>query len=262
MCFSFLWRRDEGVVGKIYNQIIYRAWEWLKGLCGAAQLRRKCKVSEALNKVMKTLGPEGICPYIESPINMCIPSLRVSSALPFSSFSLSSSFSPSPHPLPQPLFIPSTFSSCLSPSFCLLTHPHPVLLSSFPSYLNKESSLSVCVCVQRAWENIGHQQHGKQTTCFLPRSRVVNVDRNRSGQPCSRIRLDRADSGRKNYQPWDKRLHLQTKVAGAVTPEDLQRWQDNQWPSYRSHQSQSAELYCEWYCFSSFILNQMYFSFL
>lgn len=28
---------------------------------------------------------------------------------------------------------------------------------------------------------MGRKQHGKQTTCFLPRSRVVNVDRNRNG---------------------------------------------------------------------------------
>lgn len=41
--------------------------------------------------------------------------------------------------------------------------------------------------------NVGHWQRCKQTTCFLPRSRVVNVDRNRCGQPCGWIRRGRAN---------------------------------------------------------------------
>lgn len=67
---------------------------------------------------MKTLGPAGICPYIESLINMCIPSLRVNSSSSLSPplvlislfLALSSSpvtFPPSPSRslVPYPLFI-------------------------------------------------------------------------------------------------------------------------------------------------------------
>lgn len=60
------------------------AWNGWKA---AAHQRRKCLVSDAPSKVMKTLGPEGIFPYIESLINMCIPSLHVN---PSSSLSLHS----------------------------------------------------------------------------------------------------------------------------------------------------------------------------
>lgn len=54
-----------------------------------------------------------------------------------------------------------------------------------------------CVC-RESGKREGINNTGKQTTCFLLRSRVVKcADRNRNGQPCSRIRKDGTDSGRK-----------------------------------------------------------------
>lgn len=139
----------------------------MEGFRAAAHLRRKCLVSDAPNKVMKTLGPEGICPYIESLINMCIPSLRVSS-------SFSSLFPPPrPHfPLLIPRHLPSVPVASSRP-LPLITAPLLLKLGVLARKLGG-----------RVGVNVGHQQHGKQTTCFLPRSRVVNVYRNRSGQPC------------------------------------------------------------------------------
>lgn len=54
-----------------------------------------------------------------------------------------------------------------------------------------------CVC-RESGKRQGINNTGKQTTCFLLRSHVVKcADRNRNGQPCSRIRKDGTDSGRK-----------------------------------------------------------------
>lgn len=96
----------------------------------------------------------------------------------------------------------SSFSSWFSipPSHCLFSHPFLSLLSLLlPPPHQPKGLIQPPVCLQRAWEKTGHKQHSKQTTCFLLRSRVVKcVDRNRTRQPCSRIRTDRMNSGRKN----------------------------------------------------------------
>lgn len=90
------------------------------------------------------------------------------------------------------------FSFSIPPSPSLLPSPHLALvLASSSSSSTARVLFSPPVCAQRAWEKMGHKQHGKQTTCFLLRSRVVKcVDGNRNGQPCSRIRIARMDSGR------------------------------------------------------------------
>ncbi len=135
----------------------------------------------------------------------CILSLHLSSSLcsrhALSVFSLSSTAFP-----PILIFIISlslfSFSSWFSipPSHCLFSHPFFSLLSSLlPPPHQPKGLIQPPVCLQRAWEKTGHKQHSKQTTCFLLRSRVVKcVDRNRTRQPCSRIRTDRMNSGRKN----------------------------------------------------------------
>lgn len=156
---------------------------------------------------MKTLGPEGICPYIESLINMCIPSPRVSSSSNSSSLlSLRSSLFPSSPLVLIFLSLTPSSSSVVFPP-CLSRPLVHFLSSSLPSYQNRVSSLGACVRWEAlreregGWWWMGHQQHDKQTTCLLPRSWVVNVDRNRSGQPCGWFRRDRADG------EWEKFCH-------------------------------------------------------
>lgn len=126
-------------------------------------------------------------PFTSPPPSVCSSSC-------FCLFLVLNCFPPFPY---QPSF--TSLHNSLSPSSHLFSYPHVSLLSTRrPPPHQPKGPAQPPVCAQRAWEKMGHKQHSKQTTCFLPRSRVVKcVDRNRSGQPCSRIRTDRTDSGRK-----------------------------------------------------------------
>lgn len=141
---------------------------------------------------MKTLEPVGdISLFRKHNKHTCIPSL-----LPLFPFDILLTLS---FPYLQLLFHPP-LSIFLHTS---LTISPPIPSSpSRPRFglllINPRGSCSASSVCLGAWEKIGHKQHSKQTTCFLLRSRVVKcVYGNRSGQPCSRIRIDRMDSGRK-----------------------------------------------------------------
>lgn len=138
-----------------------------EGSSAAASLRRKVYVSEVLQNVMKTLERRDFSFYRQ----LCkhVHSFPASSPLP--PFTRSQLLLPHHPSLRSP---PHPPSSCHSISSAFPSCPRSILL------LLVQTRVSFgLVCAWR--ENMGHKQHGKQTTCFLPRSRVVNVDRNRNG---------------------------------------------------------------------------------
>lgn len=108
-------------------------------------------------------------------------------------------FSPHPHHFPLPPLLTSitTSSSLHLPLVLASSSPAATSSSSSSSSLAQGSYSASSVC-REPGKREGINNTGKQTTCFLPRSRVVKcADRNRNGQPCSRIRKDRMDGGRK-----------------------------------------------------------------
>lgn len=155
------------------------------------------------------------------------PPPPVCSSSCFCVFLVLSCFSPFPYQL--------SLHTSFSPSSHLFSYPHISPLSPLRPPPHQPKGLAQPpVCAQRAWEKIGHKQHSKQTTCFLPRSRVVKcVDRNRSGQPCSRIRTDRTDSGRKitdqqsTYPRHIKLCSNWCRNQSMVTPEDVRDSKDD-----------------------------------